>query len=63
MGAYDYYHHRFRGYLSPSKNGAGYVRFLHWVRGKYPSGERIYLIQDNLSTHTTPAAVADGPNG
>ena len=58
MGAYDYYHHRFRGYLSRPKNGAGWVRFLHWVRGKYPSGGRIYLIQDNLSTHTTPAAVA-----
>ena len=58
MGAYDYYHKRFRGYLSSSKNGAGYVRFLRWVRGNYPSGGRIHLIQDNLSTHTTPAAVA-----
>ena len=25
------------GYLSSSKSGAGYVRFLRWVRGKYPS--------------------------
>jgi hypothetical protein len=37
MGAYDYYPKRFRGYLSSSKSGAGYVRFLRWVRGKYPS--------------------------
>jgi DDE superfamily endonuclease len=35
------------------------VRFLRWVRSKYPFGGRIYLIQDNLSTHTTPAAVAE----
>ena len=59
MGACDYHHKRFRGYLSSSKNGAGHVRFLRWVRGKYPSGGRIYPIQDNLSTHTTPAAVAE----
>ncbi len=34
------------------------MRFLRWVRGDYPSGGRIHLTQDNLSTHTTPAAVA-----
>jgi transposase len=59
MGAYDYYHKRLRGYLSRRKTGADWVRFLRWVRSKYPSGNRIYLIQDNLSTHTTPAAVAE----
>jgi transposase len=59
MGAYDYYHQRFRGYLSRRKTGADWVRFLRWVRSKYPSGGRIYLIQDDLSTHTTPAAVAE----
>jgi transposase len=59
MGAYDYYHKRLRGYLSRRKTGADWVRFLCWVRSKYASGGRIYLIQDNLSTHTTPAAVAE----
>lgn len=59
MGAYDYYHKRFRGYLSSKKSGAGWVYFLRWVRRQYPSGGEIYLIQDNLSTHTTPAAVAE----
>ena len=58
MGAYDYYHKRFRGYLSNDKTGRGYARFLRWVRRKYPLGGRIYLIQDNLSTHTTPEVVA-----
>jgi Homeodomain-like domain len=59
IGAYDYYHKRFRGYLASSKSGAGYVRFLRWVRRKYPFGGRSYLTQDNLSMHTTPAAVAE----
>lgn len=59
MGAYDYYHQRLRGYLSARKSGGGWVRFLRWVRRGYPSGGRIYLIQDNLSTHTTPAAVEE----
>ena len=59
MGAYDYCHPRFRGYLSPSKDSAGYVQSLRWVRGKYPSGGSVYLIQDNLSTRTTPAALAE----
>ncbi len=59
MGAYGYYHQRFRGYLSSSKGGDGRVGFLRSVRGKYPSGDRIYLTQDNLSTHTTPAVVAE----
>ena len=59
MGAYDYYHKRLRGYLSRKKTGADWVLFLRWVRSKYPFGGRIYLIQDNLSTHTTPAAVTE----
>ena len=41
MGAYDYYHKRFRGHLSSSKSGTGSARFRRWVHGKYPSGGRI----------------------
>ncbi|MGD0250245.1 MAG: hypothetical protein ABSB97_05090 [Thermoplasmata archaeon] len=59
MGAYDYYRKRFCDYLSSSKGRAGYVPFLRWVRRKCPSDGRIYLSQDSLSTHTTPAAVAE----
>ena len=55
MGMYDYYHRRLRGYLSPRKRGSDWVRFLRYVRRWYPPNERIYLIQDNLSAHTTPA--------
>ena len=35
---------------------ANWVRFLRYVRRWYPSGERIYLVQDNFSAHTTPEA-------
>lgn len=59
MGAHDYYQKRFRGHLSASTSGAGWVRFLRWVRSRYLAGGRIYLIQDNLSTQTTPGAVAE----
>jgi transposase len=55
MGMYDYYHRTLRGYLSRRKRGSDWVRFLRYVRHWYPSGERIYLIQDNLSAHTTAA--------
>ena len=59
MGMYDYFHKVLRGYLSPRKSGANWVRFLRYVRRWYPPSERIYLIQDNLSTHTTPEALRE----
>lgn len=59
MGMYDYYHRTLRGYLSPRKSGTNWVRFLRYVRRGYPPHERIYLIQDNLSTHTTPEALRE----
>jgi hypothetical protein len=63
MGAYDYYHQRFRGYLSRRKTGADWVRFLRWVRSKYPSEGRIYLIQDNLFPPTPPRRRWRRPEG
>jgi transposase len=54
MGMYDYYHKTLRGYLSRRKCGSDWVKFLRYVRRWYPPGKRIYLIQDNLSAHTTP---------
>ena len=59
MGMYDYFHKVLRGYFSPRKSGANWVRFLRYVRRWYPPDERIYLIQDNLSTHTTPEALRE----
>jgi hypothetical protein len=58
-GACDYSRKRYCGYLFFWKSGTSYVRFLRAIRWKYPSGGRIYLIQDDHSTHTTLAAVAE----
>lgn len=55
MGGYDFYHDRLFGWTTRRRNGAAWVRHLRYIRSKYPGRERIYLIQDNLSTHTTPA--------
>lgn len=54
MGAYDFYHDRLWGWTSPVRNGPAWVRHLRYIRSKYPGRARIYLIQDNLSAHTTP---------
>gem|GEM_PF-3409959 len=35
------------------------MRFLRWDRGGYTPGGRVHLIWISLSTHSTPAAVAE----
>lgn len=52
---YDYYHDVMRGFLGTRKDAATWVRFLRYVRAWYPRRHRVYLIQDNLSAHWTPA--------
>ena len=59
FGAYDFYHDKMHGYLVRKKDTASWVRYLRYVRSKYPNGGKIYLIQDNLSTHTTSQAYAE----
>jgi transposase len=56
FGLYDYYHDQLDGFLSPSKHSRVWVRFLRYVRSHYPRGGRVYLINDNLSTHWTEEA-------
>lgn len=59
MGAYDDYHKRLWGWTSHRKRGKDWAKHLRYIRSKYPKGGRIYLIQDNLSAHTTPECVAE----
>jgi len=59
MGAYDFYHDRMSGWTSRRKRGVDWAKHLRHIRAKYPDGGRIYLIQDNLSAHTTPECVAE----
>lgn len=59
MGAYDFFHDRMHGWVSPSRKGEDWAKHLRFIRSKYPDGGRIYLIQDNLSAHTTPECRAE----
>ena len=45
---------RLFGLLMEKKGGRPWLRFLKYVRRRFPRDERIYVIQDNLSAHTTP---------
>ncbi len=58
FGMYDHYHDQMDWFLSPSKHTRVWRRFLRFVRAHYPRGGRIYLINDNLSTHWTASARA-----
>ena len=42
------------GLLMEGKGGRPWLRFLKYVRRRFPADARIYVIQDNLSAHWTP---------
>jgi transposase len=58
-GVHDCFHQVLRGYFPLRKRGSNWARLLRYARRWHPSGERIYPIQDNLSTHTTPEALRE----
>jgi transposase len=51
MGAYDVGANKVMGCSFDRKRHQEFLRFLRWLRAKYPDGEKIYVIADNLSTH------------
>lgn len=51
FGAYDFGADRLMGRSSDRKRHQEFLAFLQWLRAKYPSGETLYIILDNLSTH------------
>jgi transposase len=55
MGRCVYLHKILRGYHSRGKYGSDWMHFLRYVRGRYPSAERVYLFQNGLSANTTSA--------
>ena len=55
FGAYDVHADRLHGRLRAHKNGGEVLAFYRQIRMRYDPKLRIYLIADNLSTHTTPA--------
>ena len=64
FGAYDVHADRLHGRLRAHKNAREVLAFYQQIRMRYPRRLRLYLIADNLSTHTTPAIRewADGAN-
>lgn len=48
------FHQRLSGRFYRRKGGRNWLRHLQREQAKYPTDQRVYIIQDNLSTHTTP---------
>lgn len=55
FGSYDVHADRLHGRLRAHKNAGEVLAFYRQIRMRYDPRLRIYLIADNLSTHTTPA--------
>jgi len=54
FGAYHVAGNRMWGRLERRKGGKPWLRHLKSIRQRFPAEQRIYVIQDNLSAHTTP---------
>lgn len=54
FGAYHMGGDRLWGRLERRKGGRPWLRHLKRIRKRFPPEQRIYVIQDNLSAHTTP---------
>jgi hypothetical protein len=61
FGAYDVYADRLHGRLRAHKNAREVLAFYQQIRMRYGPRLRLYLIADNLSTHSDPAAQPAGP--
>ena len=51
LAAYDVGADNLMGRSFDRRRHQEFLRFLKWLRAKYPSEETLYLIADNLSTH------------
>lgn len=54
FGAYHVGGNRLWGRLERRKGGKPWLRHLKSIRKRFPREQRVYVIQDNLSAHTTP---------
>ena len=55
FGAYDVHADRLRVRLRPKRAGSDMLTFMRTIRLAYPSRQRLYWIQDNLSANWVPA--------
>jgi transposase len=51
LAYYDLKTDRLYGYVSKHKKTVDFLRFLKWVRGRYPRGQRLHIVLDNYGTH------------
>jgi transposase len=51
LAYYDLKTDRLYGYLSPRKRTTDFLRFLKWVRRRYPMRQRLHVVLDNFSPH------------
>jgi len=42
---------RLHGYVTEHKKTPDFLRFLKWVRGRYPRTQRLHIVLDNYGTH------------
>src|SRR5262249_7148311 len=54
FGAYDVHSDRLRVRLRPKRAGGDVLTFMRQIRLAYPSRQRLYWIQDNLSANWVP---------
>jgi transposase len=54
FGSYDLEDDRLHGLYRRSRSGADFLTFLIELREQYNRHEKLHIICDNLSTHTTP---------
>jgi len=62
LAYYDLKTDRLYGYVSKYKKTPDFLRFLKWVRSRYPRGQRLHIVLDNYGTHVS-GAVADWAQG
>lgn len=51
LAAYDLETDRLFGTFSARKTGREFLKFLKWLRHRYPSGETLHIVLDNYSPH------------
>ncbi len=54
FGALDVHRDRLYARMRPHRTGRDVLGFMQTIRLSYPSRQRVYLIQDNLSANWTP---------
>jgi transposase len=58
LAAYDLETDRLFGIFSDHKTGRDFLKFLKWLRRRYPIGQRLHIVLDNYRTHLTHAVLA-----